>query len=328
MQSIFDYGLRIVTELQSPGRWPTLPMEFLSFLGTEIFYLFTLPLLYWCLNSTLGLRVAVILMVSSVLINALKLAFQGPRPYWISNRVLALGAESSFGAPSGHAQNAVAVWGMLAVWLRRGWAWGAALLIMFGIGLSRLYLAVHFPHDILTGWLIGAALLWVTVRSWDRGAVWAKRQPFGHQILVALISCLILMVIVAMPYLWLRATYWHPPWTWAAYADRAVSFDHALISAAMLFGLLIGAAWCRRQGDFEVQGRWWQLLLRYLSGLAGVLLIRFGLKLLFPESETILGGLQRFLRYALMGAWISGGAPWVFVRLKLAEKPTHVSRMC
>jgi hypothetical protein len=95
----------------------------------------------------------------------------------------------------------------------------------------------------------------------------------------------------------------------------------------MLFGLLIGAAWCRRQGGFLVQGTWRQILLRYLLGMAGVFLIRFGLKLIFSESETLPGGLLRLLRYALMGAWITGGAPWVCVSLRLAGKPADGSGM-
>jgi hypothetical protein len=61
---------------------------------------------------------------------------------------------------------------------------------------------------------------------------------------------------------------------WAAYAERAVSFEQALISGAMLFGFLFGTAWCRRQGGFAVHGTRRQILLRYLSGMTGVFSIR------------------------------------------------------
>ena len=87
MQSIFNLGLDFIVELQSVGKWPTFPMEAFSFLGTEMFYLITLPLLYWCVDSALGLRVAAILMISGAVNNALKLTCQGPRPYWISTQV-------------------------------------------------------------------------------------------------------------------------------------------------------------------------------------------------------------------------------------------------
>jgi len=321
MQSILNLGIDFIVGLQSVGKWPTLPMEAFSFLGTEVFYVITLPLLYWCVDSAIGLRVAVNLMISGALNNALKLTCQGPRPYWISTHVEALGAEPSFGVPSGHAQNAVAFWGMLAVGLRKGWGWATALLVVLFIGLSRLYLAVHFPHDILMGWLIGALLLWLTVRWWDPVATWARQQPLGRQVLAAGLGSLPLVLVAAVPFLWLRLTGWQAPPEWAAYAGRAVSFERALVSAGMLCGLLAGAAWCHhRQDCFTAQGTWWQLLLRYFLGMAGLLALRFGLKLIFPAGETIAALALRFLGYALIGAWVTAGAPHLFHHLKLAEK--------
>jgi hypothetical protein len=261
-------------------------------------------------------------MISGALNNALKLAFQGPRPYWISTQVAALAAEPSFGVPSGHAQNAVAFWGMLAVGLHRNWAWGAALLIMLLIGLSRLYVAVHFPHDVLAGWLIGALLLWLTVRWWDPVASWGRQQPLGKQLLTAWLGCLALFLAAAVPFLGLRLAGWQTPAEWAAFAGRTVSMERALVSSGMLFGLLAGTAWCHRQGGFTARGTWWQLLLRYLLGMAGLLALRFGLRPILPEGETIPAFSLRFLSFALMGAWVTAGAPYLFRRLKLTEKST------
>ncbi len=60
--------------------------------------------------------------------------------------------------------------------------------------------------------------------------------------------------------------------------------------------------------------------MRYLLGVAGVLIIRYGLKFIFPDGETVLAYFLRYLRYTLIGFWVAGGAPWTFIRLKLAEK--------
>ena len=62
--------------------------------------------------------------------------------------------------------------------------------------------------------------------------------------------------------------------------------------------------------------------MRYLVGVAGVLIIYYGLKIIFPEGESILAYLLRYLRYTLIGFWVSAGAPWIFIRLRLAEKLT------
>ncbi|MCL6527321.1 MAG: phosphatase PAP2 family protein [Thermaceae bacterium] len=72
--------------------------------------------------------------------------------------------ERDYSFPSGHAMGSLAVVAALVVlaWPTR-WRWWVAIpggLFVLGVGLSRLYLGVHFPSDVLAGWLAG--LLWVS----------------------------------------------------------------------------------------------------------------------------------------------------------------------
>ncbi len=68
--------------------------------------------------------------------------------------------------PSGHAMTATVVCGLL-LWLlpRRaprwavGVAWAAAVVSVLGVGFTRIYLGVHWPSDVLGGWLLGVALV-------------------------------------------------------------------------------------------------------------------------------------------------------------------------
>jgi len=326
METLLDFGIRLIASIQSLGDWQTLPMKFFSFLGTEEFYMLVLPILYWCFSTEMGLRVAVILMVSSGLNGALKDIFCGPRPYWISSQVTGLASETSFGVPSGHAQNAAAVWGIMAAWMKKRWAWVAAILVIFLIGYSRLYLAVHFPHDVLSGWLIGAILLIIVLVLWTPVVKWIRKFSPGFQILLAFFASIILLLVTSLPSIRLINIGWQAPPEWAAYATEAVSIDGFFTSAGTLFGLLAGVVWLRQLGGFKEKGVWWKLVLRYVLGVAGVLAIRYGLKFIFPESQDLLSWSLRDLRYALIGFWMSGAAPWVFLKLKLAEKPTpHAS---
>jgi len=319
METILNVGINWIVALQGLGGWLTLPMKFFSFLGTEEFYMLVLPVLYWCINSSLGIQVAFILMVSGGVNEAFKMAFHGPRPYWYSSQVKGLAAETSFGVPSGHAQNAISVWGIMAAGIRKWWAWLVAALIIFLIGLSRLYLGVHFPHDVLLGWLIGGLLLWLMVRFWNPMAAWLKKCSPGQQILLAFLASLVLIVLPLIPFFWLGAVNWQPPQAWAEYAAGAVTMEGTMTTAGTFFGLALGLVWLDRKGGFKTSGAWWQLILRYLLGVAGVLAIRYGLKAIFPEGASLLAFALRYLRYALIGAWMTGGAPLVFVWLKLAD---------
>jgi membrane-associated phospholipid phosphatase len=327
METIWNIGITWNIFFQNLGTWLKAPMEFFSFLGNEYFFLLLLPALYWSVEAGVGLRVGFILLLSTSVNDAFKLAFHGPRPYWYSPAIVkAYANETSFGVPSGHAQIAVGVWGMMAHCLHKWWGWLIAALVIVLIGISRMYLGVHFPHDVFLGWLIGAVLLWVVLLFWNPVSAWVKNMRPWEQVLVAFLTSLAMILFSILPYLWLKKTGWLPPSTWAAYAGEAVSLSGAFTSAGTLFGLLCGLAWFNRQGGFDTGGPLWQRSLRYVVGVIGVLVFYLGLKVLFgliaPDAEALVPYVLRYIRYVLVGAWVSAGAPWVFIKLKLARKAT------
>ncbi len=320
MAAVLDFGVRFIVLLQGLGTWLEAPMKLFSFLGTEDFIMVGLPIIYWCYDTTLGMQVAVILMLSKSVNAFFKVALHGPRPYWISPAVRGLASETSFGLPSNHAQTAVVVWGILAAWLRKGWAWVVAGLLIFFISLSRLYLGVHFPHDILVGLLLGFLLLWSVLRFWKPVAAWIGAKSVGRQVLYSFLASLVLLLLPLIPLVWLKSIGWQPPQAWASYAAQALSFQDVFTYGGTILGLLVGFAWIGHLGGFQTRGTWVQLILRFLLGVAGVLILRFGLKAIFPAGETVPAYIFRYLRYTLLGFWVTGVAPWCFVRLKLARK--------
>lgn len=325
MESFWGSGIAFIVWFQSLGGWLEGPMKFFSFLGSEPFFLIFLPLVYWCIDANFGLRIGTILLFSSSLNDTLKLAFHGPRPYWISTEVKAYAAEATFGVPSGHAQIATGLWGMSAAVINRAWAWLLAVLLILLIGLSRLYLAVHFPVDVLAGWAVGALILWAFLHWWDPVAAWVKNKPLSLQVGLAFAASMIMLFFSTIAFTALRG--WVIPTEWLENARRAgtgelpapVTLEPSINSAALLFGMLTGAAWMNARGGFNTGGTLTQKAVRLLSGLIGLLIIYLGLRALFPQGDTFLSYFFRYLRYALTSLWVIAGAPWLFYRMNLAQ---------
>jgi undecaprenyl-diphosphatase len=97
--------------------------------------------------------------------------------------------DQSWSLPSGHAANSAAVYGAIALvatvlWWRkrqRRAIWAVTGLLVFAIGLSRVWLGVHWPSDVVAGWLVGAGwalLLGVLLKPVQmRGTVTPPRKP-------------------------------------------------------------------------------------------------------------------------------------------------------
>jgi membrane-associated phospholipid phosphatase len=140
-------------------------MRAASFLGVETFYFALVPALFWLFSRRAALELLLMIIATAYTNSILKWVFSRPRPYWISDSVQALAEETTYGIPSGHAQNAVVVWFMLAVFAVRKWPnrktaiYGVATFIVALISFARIYLGVHFIEDIVAGWLFGSILL-------------------------------------------------------------------------------------------------------------------------------------------------------------------------
>jgi membrane-associated phospholipid phosphatase len=328
MDNLYTLGLQIVLWFQSLGMWLSPVMKLFTFLGSTEFYLLVAPALLWCIDSVLGMRLGLFLMINASVNAALKVAFHGPRPYWYSSDVKALGGpETSFGAPSGHSQNAVVVWGTLAHQIKSRLAWIIAIVVIFMIGISRVYLALHFPHDVVLGWVFGAIMLWLLLRFEKPAVDWIRKFPVGLQLFWIFLFSIFLILLVVIAQLTLGG--WSLPMEWIANAHISfpaeppitpLSYHNFLSSTGAFFGLAAGWIWISRLGGFSIRDRWYKLVLRYILGVLGVLILYLGLGALLPDAETFISYALRYLQYALIGFWMSGFAPWLFVKLKLATR--------
>jgi membrane-associated phospholipid phosphatase len=293
MNDLIQWGLAVVQWIQT-FRNPVFDIFFatINFLGEEDFYILFLPLLFWCLHKTLGLRLGVILMFSTYVNQSLKDFFAAPRPYQVDSKLYAPFKTTGFGIPSGHSQGTATFWGYLATQLKTRVWWIIAIAVPFFVGIGRMYLGDHFPQDVLLGWTLGIVIVAVYAWMQPRAGAWIGAQSFAMQIAIAIIAPLALFAL-------------HPT------IDTAKSIG-------VLIGFYAGAPMEARWIRFDARAAWWKQVIKFAIGLAILLALRFGLKAIFPQDVALFD----FIRYATMGVWVSIGAPFVFVRARLAQKMT------
>lgn len=150
--------------------------QFGGVLGVSLLVLFFAVVL-WARDS----RAKAVFLIMSVggagLLNALlKAIFQRDRPELWQRLV----TENSFSFPSGHAMASSALaLSLIIIWWRTRYRWPvvvSALVYMLLIGFTRLYLGVHYPTDIVAGWIV--SFMWVaavTIAVYYRRIILRKR---------------------------------------------------------------------------------------------------------------------------------------------------------
>jgi undecaprenyl-diphosphatase len=176
--------------------------------------------------------------------------------------------------------------------LRQRWLWIVGIALVILTPLSRLYLGVHFPHDLLGGFVLGMLLLGAYL-------VW---EPDVEQMWTRLKLSWRLGVIVGLSIL----------------VALTVPTEEGISTAAVLLGGGAGFMLERRWVGFASAGTLRQFVLRMLLGYGVLLGIRFGLRAAFDGLEPLL--VFRFIRYTAIGLWVGLGAPWAFVKVGLAAK--------
>lgn len=146
-------------------RWVEVAMRDLTSLGgTAVLAAVTLAALGYLLlagKRAAAALVAVAVLGGTLLSALLKAGFERPRPDLVAHLV----EVSSQSFPSGHAMLSAVTWLTLGTLLAtmqptlrlKAWVLGVGIAIALLVGVSRVYLGVHWPTDVLAGWCVGTA---------------------------------------------------------------------------------------------------------------------------------------------------------------------------
>ena len=275
------------------GRWLDFLMVAFTHCGDEIFYILLIPFLFWCVNKRLATIVGLTFLFSTVFNDIIKFAFNKPRPNPLNlaegiaqlNNVYC--PPSSPGFPSGHAQNAVVFWGLLAYTIRRRLFSIFAVFMIVAISYSRLYLGVHFFGDVAGGIIIGCMVFTCAVLLipyFDR--LW------NLQLLSAIIIFVMMPIAVAI-----------------AFPD-----DATVKSLGVFSGFSIGLIVTKNRFG-EPSFKLVPALVNYFIGITVLLLLKEGIKVILPSVAY-----ADFIRYWIIGGWISFGAPFTFNHVPYLSK--------
>ena len=295
MQAIQHWGIEFIVSLQAMGTplWDSF-FSFISHLGAGG-YLLVIPLFIWCIEPRLGLRALLAMMISQYIVMLLKDIVQEPRPFLADARIISNG-EHGYSFPSGHAMGSMVFYGLIALWTQKPWLKWSMLALIFFIGLSRSYLGVHYPHDVITGWVMGIIYLWGWLKL-QRGVEQRyHRLPFSLQLL----SALLIPALVGSIH------------------NAIFDYPYALAISGAVSATLLCMIAERKKPLLSAEGSGLQKTGRYLVGTS---LLFLGLILVGqwqPETAGLLQDSSIWLTGALLVIIIGYIAPRVFVALKLS----------
>ena len=327
---IFDptWEIWLILFLQDTGEWLKPLMEFFTWAGYPQAYMLIIAIVYWAFDRKLGMRMAIFLPLTASVNSILKQAIHAPRPYWVDTSIKAIHTGGEFGMPSGHAQ-AATVWLLLAAYLKKTWFWIIAILFTLMVGLSRVYLGVHFPSQVMVGWLTGIVILICFIRCEYIVMSWFQKMRLANQLLfVAGISLFILFIgwIIVhslrnweLPMEWIRNVSLYTGGKAEAFASP-VGMSSIAGNAGGFLGVTTGAILMVRKGGFKARGAWWKRLLRCVLGLVCMALLFAGMQVMSPgEGNHHLYTVWRFLGFYILSFSALYPLPLLYMRLNLLD---------
>lgn len=279
-------------------RTPALDAFFLlvTKLGEDTFLLLPILLFYWCLDKRIGLRLGFIAFFSSIANQTTKLIFRVERPF-VQNPALqpvegARAGATGYSFPSGHSTSATSLgMALILTFRKKWWIWLCSILYVALVCFSRLYLGVHTPADVLTGFLMTVVVSLIVHALFNDSDKHPERKDL-YLILSMLLS--------------LGALAWGLVVVSTGLAPAELSVDIFKIAGAAL-GMLIGVELDRHFVHFEVKAPLWMQIVKVVLGVLITLGLRAGMKALLGPAP-----LMEFLRYLLTLLFISIGWPALF----------------
>ena len=277
-----EFELNIIRAIQSIAN-PFLDglFQFITMFGEEAILIPLIAVIYWAFNKKMGEYIAYASLTSVLVNGAIKDIFKAKRPIGEPGiRSLKVETATGYSFPSGHTQGTASFWGAIAIYLKKNYMYGISGLIIVLVAISRLYLGVHYPKDVLFGAIFGILTSFITYKLFNK---------VNNKIALYFGTFIIFM----------------PALLYAHSADFIKGMGTFL-------GFALGIYVEKKYVNFSVEGKSINKILRVVIGLAILILLKVGLKAVFPNKLVF-----HFLRYFIIVFFGIGLYPAIFKKLKL-----------
>ena len=271
--------------------------------GEETVFMAIGMIVFWCINKYKGYFLLCIGFVGTVINQFLKILCRVPRP-WIKDPNFTIvesarEAATGYSFPSGHTQTSVGLFGGIARATKiRALRIGMIVLAAL-VALSRMYLGVHTPADVLVS--VGVALILIFV-----GYPLFRKAEESPRVMYAILGSFTALLVAYVLFVMLHQ------FPAEVYFDDAL---HNLESArkngftllGCAVGLLVTYTVDLKWTHFDTKAVWWAQILKAVLGLGAVLLVKEGLRA--PIDWIFAGHLAgRAARYFLIV--VTAGIVW------------------
>ena len=274
--------------------WAAIFFLAITELGGTYAYLIILILGFWVVDKRETIGLGIVYLFSGTVNYLLKGIIVNPRPpelEWLPGATA-----SGYSFPSGHAQSSSVVYGWLALKLKRWWTSILLASIIFLVGLSRVYLGVHWLGDVIAGWGIGLFIIVI---------FWKFEKPietYFSQISRDLKYCIILAVGLIL----------------TAIMELLINVPDSNFGSTggLIVGFTIGLWLEGRYVNFSTSpknGERWRLVLRVMIGFIIVVALMLGLSPFLPSDVVW----THMLRYAIVGIVGTFIWPLIFTKIDL-----------
>lgn len=256
-----------------------------TMLGEEYFYIAILSLIYWNINKQTARFLVLILALSATVNGAIKEIVGYSRPIG-EEGIRSIYTDTAVGTsfPSGHTQNATAFFGSAGLAAKNPVLWVIFSILILLVAISRLYLGVHWPLDVIAGIVFGVLSIIAGKFIYNKCEREGEFWPYFVIFTLAVVSVFIL--------------------------DSSAYIK----AVALLIGYLVGYFFEENFLQFDVRAPLLTQIIKYIIGLAITGVIFLGLKMILPTGVYWDG-----LRYFLAIFFVMYGAPALFMVMKLSR---------